>query len=113
MKDIGHPDRRWNGRKKLALEISLFRDEEKLLHSQTEDISMGGVFIKKASPPFSIDQTLTLAFTLNTRQGLSHHRLPVRVTRSNDHGTALTFLDYELRTVHMLREVLYDNPLEF
>jgi hypothetical protein len=113
MKNIGHPERRWNVRKKVALEISLFRDEEKLLHTQTDNVSMGGAFIRKVPQPFRIDQTLTIVFTLQTQQGLSHHRLPARITRSTEQGTALAFSDYELQTVHLMRETLYDNPLDF
>jgi len=113
MKDISNPDQRWNTRKPLRLEVSIALGNHQALHLTTQNVSMGGMFLEPSTEKLGEGNTLTIAFSLKTRQGVSRHRLPVRVARESPQGTALVFDDYDMETVHMLREVLYDGALEY
>jgi c-di-GMP-binding flagellar brake protein YcgR len=93
--------------------ISLFGSETEILQTTTENISMGGMFIKMPPHGLKLDQELVVAFSLQTKQGISQHRIPVSVVRSNERGAGLAFSDYSVRTVHMLREFLHNDPLGF
>ncbi len=115
LKNVSRIDQRWNIRQALELEVSLYRDlsgGRNFISTQTGNISMGGMFINAPPDQLSTDDTLSVAFTLQTKQGISHHRLPMRVVRTTQRGAALVFNDYNIDTIHMLREILYDGAQE-
>lgn len=95
------------------MDISLFSSETEILQTATENISMGGMFIKTPPHGLKVDQELVAAFSLQTKQGISRHRIPISVVHNNERGAGLAFSDYSVRTVHMLREFLHNDPLGF
>lgn len=108
-------DQRWNLRQTFELDIALQRNlstDRNFMSTQTDNISMGGMFINTPSDRLNVNDKLSVSFTLQTKQGSSQHRLPVRVVRTTRHGAALMFNDYNIDTIHMLREILYDSLQE-
>ncbi|NOX75962.1 MAG: PilZ domain-containing protein [Gammaproteobacteria bacterium] len=113
MKDTSDTDRRWNIRQALQLEVSVSRTDHETLRFTSRNISMGGMFLGNTPEKIDEGSNLTVAFSLQTRQGASHHHLPARVARKSNQGTAVVFSDYDMETVHILREVLYNGALEY
>jgi PilZ domain len=113
LRNSTHEDQRWNTRQPLKLDVSLYHSlsgKQQFMSTQTDNISMGGMFIHSSiKNKLKINDSLSVSFTLQTKQGVSHHRLPVRVVRTTKMGAALAFNDYNIDTIHMLREILYDE----
>jgi len=115
IKDISQIDQRWNIRQSLDLEISLYRNEtdnEDFISAHTGNISMGGMFIHMPLAQFTIDDMLSASFSLQTHEGMTHHHMPMRVVRTTSLGAALVFMDYNIDTIHLLREILFEGAVE-
>ncbi|MBL1276161.1 MAG: PilZ domain-containing protein [Ectothiorhodospiraceae bacterium] len=125
IKNVSQIDQRWNIRQSLDLEISLYRNEmdnadknevnavnDGFISAHTGNISMGGMFINTPLTQFTVDDMLSASFTLQTQEGMSHHHMPVRVVRTTSRGAALVFMDYNIDTIHLLREILYEGAVK-
>ncbi len=102
-------DNRWSERQDIQLHITLLDDGQEVLQANSKNISIGGIFIDTASPVLDIDKRLDVSFSLRSTNGTQQHRLPARVVRNHDNGTALAFSDYNTDTLNALRVLLYDG----
>ncbi len=103
-------DNRWSERQDIHLHITLLDDGQEILQANSKNISIGGIFID--TPPqtaLAIDKALDVSFSLRSANGTRQHRLPARVVRNHDSGTALAFSDYNTDTLNALRILLYDG----
>ena len=112
MIDTTDMDQRWNTRQPLRLDITVFDSiygEEEILHTRTENISLGGMFILTAPRQLAVNHNLSIGFPIHNKQGLSQQRLSARVVRSTEQGAGLAFSDNKPDTIHLLRDMLYDQ----
>ncbi len=102
-------ENRWSERQDIHLHITLLDDGQEILQASSKNISIGGIFIDTTSQALDIDKKLDVSFSLRSANGTRQHRLPARVVRSHDSGTALAFSDYDTDTLNALRVLLYDG----
>ena len=103
-------DHRWSVRQPLTLPVKLYEGGEPLGHGRTQNVGIGGMFVElsglkaKKLPP---DAKLSVAFSVTRKGNTSHHRLPATVIWAADSGAGLMFTDFNIETVHTLRDILY------
>ncbi|MBI3897088.1 MAG: PilZ domain-containing protein [Gammaproteobacteria bacterium] len=110
--DKAQMDHRWSARQALALPVKLFNDGEAVALGYTHNVGIGGMFVKLQS--VKIDKLpenahVSVAFSVNTEGSTSHHRLPATVIWSGESGAGLMFTDFNVETVHTLRDILYPH----
>lgn len=112
MIDTTGMDQRWNTRQPLRLEIKVFDSiygEEEILHTHTENVSLGGMFILTAPRQLAVNHNLSIGFSTHNKQGYSQQRLSARVVRSTERGAGVAFSDNKPDTLQLLRDMLYDS----
>lgn len=103
-------DHRWSVRQPLTLPVKLYQGGEPLGQGRTQNIGIGGMFVElnalrlKKLPP---EARLSVAFTVTANGATTHHRLPATVIWSREAGAGLMFTDFNVETVHTLRDILY------
>lgn len=100
-------DQRWSTRTPLSLNVKLFNGGEQMLQTKTHNIGIGGMFIEGNAQRLQRDAHLSVAFTVAMDGNATHHRLPATVIWSGENGAGLMFTDFNVETVHTLREILY------
>lgn len=100
-------DHRWSTRQSMTLPVKLYNDGETLLQGQTQNLGIGGMYVQTRQKKLPLNADLSVAFTLSANGVTSHHRLPATVVWSSDDGAGLMFTDFNIETVHTLREMLY------
>jgi hypothetical protein len=103
-------DHRWSARQDLAVPVKLFDGGETVAQGRTHNVGIGGMFVEL----HGIDSTklpenarVSVAFTINNEGQTSYHRLPATVIWSGENGAGLMFTDFNVETVHTLRDILY------
>ena len=112
MIDTTGMDQRWNTRQPLRLEIKVYDSiygKEEILRTHTKNVSLGGMFILTAPRQLTVNHNLSIGFPIHNKQGSSHQRLSARVVRSTEQGAGLAFNDNKPDTIHLLRNMLYDQ----
>jgi hypothetical protein len=107
MGDTSQNDNRWNIRQPLTLGLTVYRDDSRLFTTNTSNISMAGMFIETDSQQLAINDDVSIAFSQDPNNPLPNYRLSMRVVRSTEHGAALVFNDYDINSIHLLREILH------
>lgn len=103
-------EHRWSVRQTLALPVKLYEGGEPIAQGRTQNVGIGGMCVQLAGlkrrrlPP---DGKLSVAFTVTSNGNTSHHRLPATVVWSRASGAGLMFTDFNIETVHTLRDILY------
>jgi hypothetical protein len=103
-------DHRWSARQELALPVKLFDGGQAVAHGKTHNVGIGGMFVEllEAQPgKLTENSQVSVAFTINNNGSTSHHRLPATVIWSREKGAGLMFTDFNVETVHTLRDILY------
>lgn len=103
-------DHRWSVRQALVLPVKLYEGGEPVGQGRTHNVGIGGMFVELNSlraKKLLADAKLSVAFTVSANGNTSHHRLPATVIWSADKGAGLMFTDFNLETVHTLRDILY------
>lgn len=103
-------DHRWSLRQPLALPVKLYQGGEPLGQGRTQNIGIGGMFVELNTlgvKELSTDADVSVAFTVTANGNTSHHRLPATVIWRGDSGAGLMFTDFNVETVHTLRDILY------
>lgn len=103
-------DHRWSTRQSLSVPVKLFNGGEPLLRGQTENLGIGGMFIHTDHTKLPLNSDISVAFTVSANGSTSHHRLPATVVWATDDGAGLMFTDFNIETVHTLRDILYPEP---
>lgn len=103
-------DHRWSVRQALVFPVKLYEGGEPVGQGRTHNVGIGGMFVELNSlrtKKLSTDAKLSVAFTVSANGNTSHHRLPATVIWSAEKGAGLMFTDFNLETVHTLRDILY------
>lgn len=100
-------DHRWSARLPMALAVKIFDGGQPVAQGQTHNVGIGGMYIETAHQKLPPNSQIAVAFTVSANGNTSHHRLPATVIWSSDDGAGLMFTDFNVDTVHTLREILY------
>ncbi|BAU48848.1 hypothetical protein SVA_2298 [Sulfurifustis variabilis] len=102
-----HADHRWSTRQPITFPVKLFRGGEPIGQGRAHNVGIGGMFVELGSHRIPADAPLSVAFTVDVNGMTTHHRLPATVIWEGDRGAGLMFTDFNVDTVHALREILY------
>lgn len=103
-------DHRWSARQALALPVKLFDGGEPVGHGRTHNVGIGGMFVELndvGEKKLRTDARVSVAFTVTSNGNTSHHRLPATIVWAENKGAGLMFTDFNVETVHTLRDILY------
>jgi len=98
-------ERRWNERKPVQLN-ALINSTETLISGKTDNIGMGGMYLKIA-PGINIRAQRTISVSLS--DGDDTVTFPSKVIRIDEDGLALKFSNYSPEMLSMLRKILVDG----
>ena len=107
MEAIKSTDHRWSTRQSVSVPVKVYNGGEALLQGQTQNLGIGGMYVKTRHKKLPLNAEISVAFTVSANGNTSHHRLPATVVWSGDDGAGLMFTDFNVETVHTLREILY------
>lgn len=105
-----HVDHRWSARQELALPVKLYEGGETLAQGRTHNVGIGGMFVEwsaSMAKQLPMDARLSVSFSITNNGNTTHHRLPATVIWSEANGAGLMFTDFNVDTVHTLRDILY------
>jgi PilZ domain len=103
-------DHRWSARQHLMLPVKVYDGGEPLGQGRTQNVGIGGMFIELHVPDgkkLRTESRVSVAFTVTNNGNTTHHRLPATVIWSHAEGAGLMFTDFNVETVHTLRDILY------
>lgn len=103
-------DHRWSLRQELALPVKVYEGGEPIAQGRTQNVGIGGMFVELTnlkSKKLPTEAKVSVAFTVTNKGSTSHHRLPATVVWARDSGAGLMFTDFNVETVHTLRDILY------
>lgn len=103
-------DHRWSARQSLALPVKLYEGGEALGQGRTQNVGIGGMFVELSGlrgRKLPAEAKVSVSFTVTANGNISHHRLPATVIWAGDTGAGLMFTDFNIDTVHTLRDLLY------
>ena len=103
-------DHRWSLRQNLALPVKLYEGGEPVAQGRTHNVGIGGMFVRlerDRTRKLPAEARVSVAFTVTANGTTSHHRLPATVVWAADEGAGLMFTDFNVETVHTLRDILY------
>lgn len=99
-------ERRWTTRTKVALPVEVACEGGATLHCMTEDIGLGGVFVRAPREAVATGQHVELKFSLPANAAPEEHRLRAKVVRANDIGVGLMFCDFDATAFRSLQRVM-------
>ncbi len=104
-----HVDHRWSARQELALPVKLYSGGEPVGQGLTDNVGIGGMRIELNSLKGNLptEAHVSVAFTVTNNGNTTHHRLPATVIWSGENDAGLMFTDFNVDTVHTLRDILY------
>ena len=103
-------DHRWSARQPMILSVQVYNGGEPIGKGCTQNVGIGGMFIELNSlkgEKLPTESRVSVAFTVTANGNISHHRLPATVIWSREKSAGLMFTDFNVETVHTLREILY------
>jgi hypothetical protein len=103
-------DHRWSARQHLKLPVKLYNGGEALGQGRTQNVGIGGMYVELSAlkgKKIPAETPVSVAFTVTSAGNTTHHRLPATVIWSADDGAGLMFTDFNVETVHTLRDILY------
>jgi PilZ domain-containing protein len=106
----GGADHRWSARQHLRVPVKLYNGGEQLGQGRTHNVGIGGMYVELTAlngRKLSAETPVSVAFSVTNRGSTTHHRLPATVIWSADEGAGLMFTDFNVETVHTLRDILY------
>ena len=107
MEAKNYTDHRWSTRLPLSLEVKVFDAGQPIAQGHTQNVGIGGMFIETYHSKLPLNSQIAVAFSVSTKGNVTHHRLPATVIWATDEGAGLMFTDFNVDTVHTLREILY------
>jgi hypothetical protein len=99
-------EHRWSARRSQHLDVALFNNKMSRLPVRTRNISLGGMFVETGIS-LPVNASVTLGFTLQAGERVSHHRLMASVVRLSEDGLGLMYDHLDDETVRSMREILY------
>ncbi len=107
MEAKNYTDHRWSTRLPLSVDVKVFDGGQPIAQGRTQNVGIGGMFVDTNRKPLPLNSQIAVAFSVSANGNVSHHRLPATVIWSSEEGTGLMFTDFNVDTVHTLREILY------
>ena len=98
-------EKRWNERKPIQLN-ALINSTETLISGKTDNISMGGMYLKIAP---SINISAQHAISVSLSDGDHTVTFASTIIRIDEDGLALKFSNYSPEMLNMLRKLLLDE----
>jgi len=98
-------EKRWNERKRVQLN-ALINSTETLISGKTENIGMGGMYLKVA-PGVNLRNQRNINVSLSNADRTV--TFPSTIIRIDENGLALKFSDYSAEMLEMLRTLLVDE----
>lgn len=102
-----HADHRWSTRQPITFPVKLYRGGEPIGQGRAQNVGIGGMFVEARPRRIPADAPLSVAFSVDVNGTTTHHRLPATVVWEDDNGAGLMFTDFNVDTVHTLRDILY------
>lgn len=99
-------ERRWTTRTKVALAVDLACEGGETLRCTTDNIGLGGVFVRAPGRAMVTGQNVELTFSLAANPTPEQHRLRAKVVRSTDAGIGLMFCDFDATAFRSLQRVM-------
>lgn len=99
-------ERRWTTRTNVALAVDLSCEGSETLRCATENIGLGGVFVRASGRTMAPGQNVELTFSLAANPVPEQHRLRAKVVRSTDLGIGLMFCDFDATAFRSLQRVM-------
>jgi len=102
-------DHRWSARQHLMLPVKLYNGGEPVGQGRTQNVGIGGMYVELSALKGKIpaETPVSVSFTVTNAGSTTHHRLPATVIWCADDGAGLMFTDFNVETVHTLRDILY------
>ena len=98
-------EKRWNERKRIQLS-ALINSSETLVSARTDNIGMGGMFLKIA-PGVNINHKGRISVALSADDQTV--TFPAKIVRVEKDGLALKFSNYSPEMLRLLRRLLLDE----
>lgn len=99
-------DHRWSTRQALTLPVKLYSTVDSI-QGRTQNLGIGGMFVEADAGKLPLNSAISVSFSVSNNGNTSHHRLPATVIWAGREGAGLMFTDFNVETVHTLREILY------
>lgn len=99
-------ERRWTTRRKLGLDVDVAYDGGGVQGCHTNDIGLGGVFVKTGERVLPGDQPVELRFKLRGPADMEEHTIRAKVVRLVPGGAGLMFRDFDAGAFRSLQRVL-------
>lgn len=99
-------ERRWTTRTSIALPVEVLCEGGATLHCLTENIGLGGIFVRAPRDAMAPGQQVELTFSLAAGATPEQHRLRAKVVRATDEGIGLMFRDFDATAFRSLQRVM-------
>lgn len=93
------PDYRWSARQDMDVSVFLYAGGMNLGYGRTRNIGIGGMYVETTVEA----QPTGVSFVVNDK----HYKLPVTEIWRDANGIGLMINDFNVETVHALRDILY------
>lgn len=103
---VRNMERRWTTRRKLGLDVDVAFDGGTVQGCHTNDIGLGGVFVKTGEHVLPRDQPVELRFKLQGPADVEEHTIRAKVVRLVPGGAGLMFRDFDAGAFRSLQRVL-------
>lgn len=104
-------EQRWSQRRKVALDVDIWRQGSALASSRTRDVGLGGVFLEvEGGRVLEKNTEVDLFFLLEAGDHVTRHKLKARVVRITVEGFGLMFKDFDIGAFRALQEILRHTP---
>jgi len=105
-------DHRWSARQAITFPVKLYSGGEPVGQGRAHNVGIGGMFVEIAGRPLPAERDVQVAFSVDVNGIMTHHRLPATVIWEGDRGAGLMFTDFNVETVHTLRDIRYPVPTQ-
>lgn len=109
VRGMNNEERRWNSRKPIDMNVSLYYGGLGLLQCKVKDISLNGIYVETGRIMLSQDTSIELVFTGYTKQASRQHRINAQIARVDRRGAGLAFNNLELGAYRFLQELLEER----
>lgn len=99
-------ERRWTTRTNVILPVELAWEGGATLRCMTENIGLGGVFVRAPGQAIAEGQNVDLTFSLDAGSTKEQHHLRAKVVRATEGGLGLMFRDFDATAFRSLQRVM-------
>ena len=104
-------EHRWDVRRTVFLDVSVYRDNELLTHCSSGDVSRGGLFLDNAELQLPVNAPVELEVLMNLEQGSVGFHFQANVIHCSRGGTGLMFRRTRAQLSNALMDLLADSRM--